>query len=105
MSRKFKKTQSSNQSNWAHLRRWGRGRVHVVRPTTTLLQRGPAPLIRDFDADIVFALCHQDFDWRRVHAAVELDGGAHRVFEEFKADVVQVGRHIAHFDVVTAIVL
>ena len=44
-------------------------------------------------------LCEKDPNGWALDGAVCLDGGAHRVFEEFEADVMQVGRHVPHLDV------
>ena len=69
-------------------------------PPAALLERGTTAAVGDFDADVVLAFGHQNLDRRRFDRPVQLNHGTHRILEKFEANVVQVGRHVPHFNIV-----
>ena len=83
-----------------YLWRWWSSRIHIMSPSSAFVQRCSTATIWDLDADIIFAFCHQDFDWWRIDRTMKFDCCSHWIFEKFETDVMKMRWNISHFNIV-----
>ena len=88
-----------------YLWRWWSSWIHIMSPPSAFFQRCSATTIRDLDADIIFAFCHQNFDWWRIDRAMKFDCCAHWIFEKLETDVMKMRWNISHLNIFSVFIL